>query len=234
VSTFTIRITSRLKRLFRILFKETPRFTRPSHWDESLRYNYQQKYVDFNLSHCRTVLDLGCGSDPFPFSTHLVDLSLNPTNHRKTYIKKDARPLYVADIHALPFPDGMFDYVYCSHVLEHVQDPVKACSEIMRIGRRGYIETPTLAKDGLFHWARGQHRWHVVSIGNTLCFFEYDERRIDGIRSDIWYHVIQGAEYHPLQEAYFENLDFFNTMFQWEGHFRVFVFSLEGTVRTLD
>ncbi len=38
-----------------------------------------------------------------------------------------------ADIHDLPYADATYDFVLCSHVLEHVEDPVKAISEIRRV-----------------------------------------------------------------------------------------------------
>jgi ubiquinone/menaquinone biosynthesis C-methylase UbiE len=41
-------------------------------------------------------------------------------------IVKDNRPLIVADLEA-SFKDKEFDFVYCSHVLEHVRDPKLAC-----------------------------------------------------------------------------------------------------------
>jgi SAM-dependent methyltransferase len=44
-----------------------------------------------------------------------------------------------ADIHALPYPDGTYDFVVCSHVLEHVDDPVKAVSELHRVLKPGGV-----------------------------------------------------------------------------------------------
>lgn len=39
----------------------------------------------------------------------------------------------ICDIHALPFDDGEFDFVYCSHVLEHSIAPMIALKEIHRV-----------------------------------------------------------------------------------------------------
>jgi SAM-dependent methyltransferase len=41
-----------------------------------------------------------------------------------------------ADLTALPFADGSFDAVFCSHVLEHVEDDRRAMTEIRRVTRR--------------------------------------------------------------------------------------------------
>jgi SAM-dependent methyltransferase len=37
------------------------------------------------------------------------------------------------DIHQMPFEDESFDVVFCNHVLEHVNDDIKACQEIKRV-----------------------------------------------------------------------------------------------------
>lgn len=39
------------------------------------------------------------------------------------------------DIHQIPFPENTFDVVLCNHVLEHVNDDIKAMSEIRRVLR---------------------------------------------------------------------------------------------------
>jgi len=35
------------------------------------------------------------------------------------------------------------DFVSCSHVLEDLRDPIRVCEEIVRVGKRGYIEVPS-------------------------------------------------------------------------------------------
>ncbi len=37
------------------------------------------------------------------------------------------------DVHEIPFEDNSFDVVFCNHVLEHVTDDIRACSEINRV-----------------------------------------------------------------------------------------------------
>jgi len=39
------------------------------------------------------------------------------------------------DVHDIPFEDGSFDVVFCNHVMEHVDDDIKAMSEINRVLR---------------------------------------------------------------------------------------------------
>ncbi|MFN2577930.1 MAG: class I SAM-dependent methyltransferase [Pyrinomonadaceae bacterium] len=198
------------------------------------RFSYQQRYINFDIRPGERVLDIGSGGNPFPLATHLVDRFLESTPHREGSIVQDGKPLVTADIHLLPFPDKSFDFVYCAHILEHVDSPVKACAEIMRIGKRGYLETPTMGEDMLFAWAKDRHKWHVVGINRTLCFFEYTARQQEGIRTSVWEEVIMSRRQHPLQQAYHGNIDIFAVMFPWTDSFTVYVFHLDGSVESLN
>ena len=42
-----------------------------------------------------------------------------------------------ADILELPFEDNSFDFVFCNHVLEHIEDDSRAMSELYRVMRPG-------------------------------------------------------------------------------------------------
>jgi hypothetical protein len=104
----------------------------------------------------------------------------------------------------------------------------------MRVGKRGFIETPTAGKDMLFAWAKNLQKWHVVDIARNLCFFEYSDRQLHGIGSSVWRNHIFSKSYNRFQDAFYENQDIFNVMFTWESQFSVFVFRLDGTVSTLN
>jgi len=41
------------------------------------------------------------------------------------------------DVHQIPFDDNTFDVVFCNHVMEHVEDDIKAMSEINRVLKPG-------------------------------------------------------------------------------------------------
>jgi ubiquinone/menaquinone biosynthesis C-methylase UbiE len=47
--------------------------------------------------------------------------------------------LAVADVHALPYPDGSFDVVHAHQVLQHLTDPVRALRELRRVCRPGGV-----------------------------------------------------------------------------------------------
>ena len=207
---------------------------RPEWSGDKGRFAYQQKHIEFDIRPGERVLDVGNGGDPFPYATVLVDRFLEMSATRHQPLDTQNKPFALADVHHLPFRDKSFDYVCCAHVLELVENPLQACKELIRVGRRGFIETPTAGKDMLFAWARGEQKWHVVSIGQTLCFFEYSDRQLDGIRSTTWRDLIFSNRYNPLQELFYNNQDVFNVMFTWQDRFCVYVFRLDGTFETLN
>lgn len=69
-----------------------------------------------------------------------------------------------ADMHALPFADGNYDAVVCSHVLEHAHSPDLALKEVCRVLRpRGLLWAA---------WPRGfvPNAHDRVDYGSSLAF----------------------------------------------------------------
>jgi SAM-dependent methyltransferase len=57
--------------------------------------------------------------------------------------------LVLADCHNPPFRDGIFDFIVCTHVLEHLMRPEEALREvnrILRLGGRIFIAVPSLSE----------------------------------------------------------------------------------------
>ena len=68
-----------------------------------------------------------------------IDIDEPAIRHAKASYHKSNLEFRLADALDLPFEDGSFDVVICSHVYEHVPDPGKMFSEIFRVLRRGGI-----------------------------------------------------------------------------------------------
>ena len=191
---------------------------------------YQQRYIPFHIQPGERVLDIGSGAHPFPLATHQADLFLAGTSHRHEALKRTGLPLILCDLEQLPCPDKSFDFVYCSHVLEHVIDPARACEELMRVGRRGFIETPTRLSDVMFNYIRlqGHHVWHVNCVGGALIFLEWEdrERRDTEIHEFFW--MAKSKYKNPFQDLFHHHRDLFVNMMLWEDAFPYFVFSKDG------
>lgn len=113
------------------------------------------------------VLEIGSGHNPKVRSDVLCDKSFADDTERGGGLAVD-RPLVVADGERLPFRDGAFDYVICCHVLEHARDIARFIEEIQRVGRAGYIETPSEIGELLYGW--DYHRWLVNRRDGRLVF----------------------------------------------------------------
>jgi hypothetical protein len=136
------------------------------------------------------VVDVGGGASPFPRADYIIDLieydrrgtgsagnihkcmTLTPRFNRNTWISG----VDLCGREPWPFPDKFFDFAVCSHVLEDVRDPMHICSELQRIAKAGYIETPSRIEEqslGVEHpryagfW---HHRWLVEARGSRLEF----------------------------------------------------------------
>lgn len=75
-----------------------------------------------------------------------------------------------------PFTDNQFDFVYCGHTIEDVRDPLWVCREMVRVGRRGYIESPspavelTRGVESIYWVGHSHHRWIVQPTSAGLEF----------------------------------------------------------------
>jgi len=200
---------------------------------EGSRFAYQSEWVDFGLQGGERLLDVGSGGQPFPYATHLLDRYPGTTTHRVDKLLKDQRPLTIGTIESLPFADNSFDFIYCSHVLEHVDDPAKACEELMRVGKRGYIETPAKVSDVMLNFTRleNHHRWHTHLAGNTLIFVEWDPRERRDLGSSHFFCELHSPWKNPYQDFVRTNRDLFVNMLLWENHFDYLIIDWRGRIR---
>jgi hypothetical protein len=97
------------------------------------------KLVDYlNTKNITTkIIDVGCSKIPFPKATHLLDFSDIESKPDKIIINMDL------DFDKFEYDNNYFNFVYCRHTLEDIQNPQHAFSEIIRVSKAGYIETPS-------------------------------------------------------------------------------------------
>ncbi|WP_051485429.1 class I SAM-dependent methyltransferase [Nocardioides sp. J54] len=111
---------------------------------ERLR-SFHERRIDVPVGPDALVLDVGSGDKPSWRADVLLDRYPDDAfagQRSGTGRTRIDRPLFDADAADMPFADGVFDYAICSHVLEHVTDPVGVVRELTRVARAGYIEVP--------------------------------------------------------------------------------------------
>lgn len=99
----------------------------------------------------KKVLEVGGGHDPYRGVTHAVDKFPGNNEQRGGDFRlPSGAQFFEGDLENLPFPSSeSFDFLYASHVFEHVNHPEKAMGEINRLAKRGYIETPSPLREQL-------------------------------------------------------------------------------------
>lgn len=118
------------------------------------------------------VLDVGSGHRPNRRANVLIDNEINETVHRsgkKAYIPSDKK-MVVGDALNMPFENKEFDFIIASHIAEHIDDPEQFCKELVRVGKRGYIETPGRVDE--FFLNEPFHKWIVTKQNDSLVFTE--------------------------------------------------------------
>lgn len=90
------------------------------------------------------ILDIGCGKRAIDSATVCVDIY-----DHSSYYADTNKHFVCSDACSTPFSDKEFDFVFASHIAEHVHTPNLFCAELQRIGKRGYIEVPTPLFDNL-------------------------------------------------------------------------------------
>lgn len=136
---------------------------------------FERKVFIKNVKRDDLVMDVGSGDKPFWRADVIVDKYLDDDQQRHSgAMVYDRRKLFVkADVEDLPFKDKVFDFVFCSHLLEHVENPDKAIKELTRVAKRGYIEVPNGIVDLLRPFP--PHLWFCDYKDGVLTFMQKEK-----------------------------------------------------------
>jgi SAM-dependent methyltransferase len=135
------------------------------------------------------ILDYGCAESAIKFATHACDIF----DYSNFYKNKQ------------------FDFIFCSHVAEHVSDPKKFCSELMRVGKTGYIEIPLPLFDNVIYGNPSGHKWWVE-------FCDDNEKLIFSPRKNVVKECITTIENNTLYKYFRGSIV---TELYWEESFEV-------------
>jgi SAM-dependent methyltransferase len=167
------------------------------------------------------VLDIGSGDKPHWRADVLLDRYLGADHAGQRSGRAEARvdrPLFDADAAAMPFADGVFDYVICSHVLEHVVDPAAVVAEITRVGRAGYIEVPEAASAKILDFP--SHLWWCRQSGSTLVMTAKTAPAFD---AEIQGYIEESGIERRLADLLDADFDRRVIALPWSGHVEVVV-----------
>ena len=112
------------------------------------------------------IIDIGSGNRPHCKADILLELYSSEDEQRWNKKLTADRITILYKGNTFPLKDKSFDFSICKHVLEHVKDPRVFLSEVERISRRGYIETPNEIAEVTFT-PYDKHLW-IIGDENGL------------------------------------------------------------------
>lgn len=103
------------------------------------------------------VLEVGPGGTPHPRSDVLLEYRFDSEREaegQRGYAPplRSRKPVIHYTGTKFPFSDQEFDYVICSHVIEHVADVTQFVKELNRVAKAGYLEYPTVYYDYVYNF----------------------------------------------------------------------------------
>lgn len=180
--------------------------------------NFYERRIKIPVKWDGLVLDIGSGEKPHWRADVLCDFypdeefSVQRSGGGHAHVTK---PMVIGNVEKLPFKDNAFDFVIASHLLEHIPDVEKACQELIRVAKAGYIEVPSEGQAKIHDL--DSHLWYCKKKGKKLVFTAKDKRVFDEevykfadelIKRKVWYPKV----IHP-------NFDLVGISIWWEDHF---------------
>lgn len=162
------------------------------------------------------VVDIGGGAAPFPRADHVIDAlpfeaagrgsDGSGRSPREAFARAGPENWTQLDVcrrSPWPFPDKSFDFAVCSHLLEDVRDPIWVCSEMVRIAKAGYIETPSRVEEqsrGVEHpryAGYAHHRW-LVSVHEGGLRFRHKPHALHALNDAIVADLAPDKRINPI------------------------------------
>lgn len=162
------------------------------------------------------VLEIGPGGSPYPRADILLEKRFQSEGEAKGQrghapeLNTSKKIIYYEGDY-LPFNDKSFDYVICSHVVEHVDNVEVFIGELQRIASKGYIEFPTVYYDFIYNFP--EHVTLLFYRENKIFYMSKEESNLNVFKD------IQRFFYESLKAKYSSLVNelkpFFFQGFEW-------------------
>lgn len=167
------------------------------HWEK-----FANKKITRILNEKKSVIDIGGGlrilrkkGNRYEKSKKWIEdlIIQNKVDYKILDPIPDYNPDVIGDIHNLPFSDNSQDAIICIAVLEHVENPIKACMEMYRVLKPGgycFVYVPFLY---YFHAEKEYYHdyWRFTKDAVGLLFKNFSTIDVCGVRGAIstWLHI---------------------------------------------
>jgi len=164
-------------------------------WDSFFKEKIKKIFTEKS-----TVIDIGGGLRILKDKNNRYDASrswvlkfLDKVDYKILDPVPDYNPDIVGDIHNLPFKDGSLDSILCIAVLEHVEDPQKACKEMFRVLKNGGYAFIYVQFLFYYHAEKAYYKdyWRFTRDSIELLFKDFSEIEIEPVRGrfETWIYL---------------------------------------------
>lgn len=181
---------------------------------------YPEKII--KISSSDKVLEVGPGGTPHHRSDVFLEKNYSSEaiwELQRGYAQKlstDKKTVYY-DGGVFPFEDNAFDYVICSHVIEHVENVEFFLSELFRVARKGYLEYPTIYYEYLYNFE--VHLNFIKFKDDVLMYMKKEDTSFNE------FSPVQKLFYKSLEKGHSTLVDNLKKImfegFEWEHNFKV-------------
>ncbi len=165
------------------------------------------------------VLEIGPGGLPHPRSDVFLELNIvdaDMARAQRGFVPKPnlTKPIVYYDGHKFPFRDNEFDYIICSHVIEHVsrEQLDLFISEMQRVARKGYIEFPTVFYELINY--QPVHLYLMNFRGHKILFMDKQKFKSNNIHR-IYREMFYGRDAY-MKESFQKYKELFFSGFEWK------------------